>query len=351
MLFWENEQLQLMQNTIKVFFLWQPNEELLKYLRSSLSKFSNVKLIIPSDFAESTLISFASDADIMIGWRPTLDILKAAPKLSLFINPGAGVQNLIESIRQINKSQNLTLVNNHGNAHFTAQHGVGILLALTNKIIIHHNWIVDGLWRKGDKDAISIPLQHRKVGLLGYGAVNQKVHQFLSGFDLEFAIMRKNWDKQTNPTSTPAKRFDFRDLDSFLTWTDTLIVSMPLTVITRGLIGEKELKLLGKNGIMINLSRGLIFDEESLFNACKNKTILGAAIDVWYEYNPEPDESGKKRPYNYPFHDLDNVVLSPHRAASPFTDLKRWDDVIENIIRFVTGSGNLLNVVSLEDEY
>jgi phosphoglycerate dehydrogenase-like enzyme len=94
-----------------------------------------------------------------------------------------------------------------------------------------------------------------------------------------------------------------------------------------------------------------VVDEESLYHALENRIIQGAAIDVWYEYRPDEDLKGRKYPYQFPFHTLDKVVLSPHRGASPFDDLKRWDEVIENIRRFSEGRRDFLNVVDLDREY
>ena len=94
-----------------------------------------------------------------------------------------------------------------------------------------------------------------------------------------------------------------------------------------------------------------MINEEALYLSLKKKELTGAAIDVWYDYKPEPDSKGRKYPTHFPFHLLDNVVLSPHRAASPFDDLKRWDEVIENIKRFCMGREDYLNIVDLKREY
>ena len=117
------------------------------------------------------------------------------------------------------------------------------------------------------------------------------------------------------------------------------------------MLGRNELELLGSNGILVNVSRGEIIDEESLFYALKERVIQGASIDVWYNYSPEDDEEGKKYPFNFPFHSLDNIILSPHRGYSPFNDLLRWNEVIENITRMAQGRQDFLNVVNLEEEY
>jgi len=79
--------------------------------------------------------------------------------------------------------------------------------------------------------------------------------------------------------------------------------------------------------------------------------IAGAAIDVWYNYKPEMDDLGRKYPFSFPFHKLDNTILSPHRAASPFSDLQRWDEVVENIKRVSSKRTDFLNIVELDREY
>ena len=334
-----------------VLFIWQAPDRLREYLEAELGQLPQVKLIYPPDVEEETLIRLAPEADIIIGWRPTKGLLGAAKRLRLFINPGAGVQHLIELFRELTKTRRVQLVNGHGNSYFTAQHTVALLLALMNKIVLHHNWMVQGHWRKGDKDAASIPLRERKVGLLGYGAVNSKVHRFLAGFDVEFHALRSDWAKLTEAPPTPLVEYGPVQLDEFLKAIDILIVSLPLTHTTEGLIGKREFELLGPDGLFLNVGRGAVVDEESLYNALENRVIAGAALDVWYNYTPVSDEGGRTSPYNYPFHDLDNVILSPHRAASPFRDLKRWDEVIENISRFAVGRREFLNVVDTEAGY
>ncbi len=334
-----------------VLFIWQAPDRLRDHLEAGLRHLPQVKLIYPPDVEEETLIHLAPEADIIIGWRPTKELLDAAARLRLFINPGAGVQHLIELFRELTKSRQVTLVNGHGNSYFTAQHAVALLLALMNKVVPHHNWMVQGRWRKGDKDAASIPLRNRKVGLLGYGAVNSKVHRFLAGFDVEFHALRTDWAKLTGAPPTPLARYGPDQLNDFLKAIDILIVSLPLTPKTEGLIGRRELELLGPDGLFLNVGRGAVVDEESLYNALKERVIAAAALDVWYNYTPISDEGGRTSPYNCPFHELDNVVLSPHRAASPFRDLKRWDEVIENISRFASGEREFLNMVDLEAGY
>ncbi|MEE9377791.1 MAG: NAD(P)-dependent oxidoreductase [Candidatus Lokiarchaeia archaeon] len=336
---------------ITVCFISNVSEQIQDYLIEKLKSLDNVELIFRKINSKKSLNKLVPKADILIGWRPSKKILLKATNLKLFINPGAGVQHLIELFRDINKIKKVFLINGHGNSYFVAQHTVALLLALLNKIIPHHEWMRQGRWRTGDEDAVSIPLRFRKVGLLGYGAINQKVHRFLSGFDIEFSILRKHWENQENSLPKNVKRYEFSQLNQFLTSIDILIIAIPVTSLTKKMLGRNEFELLGSNGILVNVSRGEIIDEESLFYALKEKVIQGASIDVWYNYSPENDEEGKKYPFNFPFHSLDNIILSPHRGYSPFNDLLRWNEVIENITRMAQGRQDFINVVNLQEEY
>ncbi|MFW9795209.1 MAG: NAD(P)-dependent oxidoreductase [Candidatus Thorarchaeota archaeon] len=335
----------------KVLFIWDVRDELKDYLREGLSHLDNVNLIFLENVSEDKLLKHAPDAQILVGWRPSRDLLDAANQFRLFINPGVGVQHHLETFRELTKTRDVILVNGHGNTYFTAQHAVALLLALTNKIIPHHRWMEQGKWRKGDSDAKSTPVRDRKVGLLGYGAVNKKVHRFLSGFDVEFHVCRRSWEEETSTLPTQVIRYTIPQIHEFLKETDILIVGVPQTPDTIGLIGSKELQLLGNKGLVVTVARGLVIDEEAFYYALSTKQIAGAAIDVWYDYKPEADDKGRKYPTAFPFHKLDNVVLSPHRGASPMDDLKRWDEVIENITRFAKGRNDFLNIVDLERGY
>ncbi len=337
-------------NITNVLFTWEVNDRLKSYIQENLSNYSEVNLIFPSSQSEEELLILAPTADILIGWRVKDEIKLVAKKMKLFINPGTGIKHHIEFFRELNQSRNVTLINGHGNSYFTAQHAVAMLLTLLNKIIPHHTWMKEGKWRRGDKEATSIPLRDKKVGLLGYGAINSKVHRFLSGFDIQFSILKRT-KRALSSTFTDVTIFSKDQLNEFLKSINILIVAVPETTETKDLINENELKLLGSDGIIVNVSRGSVVNEKSLFNALKENKILGAAIDVWYEYSPNEDEKGHKFPFHYPFNILNNVILSPHRAASPFSDLKRWDEVIENIKRYNKGRNDFLNVVNLDREY
>ncbi|MFW9960293.1 MAG: NAD(P)-dependent oxidoreductase [Candidatus Thorarchaeota archaeon] len=333
-----------------ILFIFNVRDELKRYIEDGISSVSDLNLIFPDRDDNEYLLELAPSADVIIGWRPSSELIERARNLKVLINPGVGVQHHIKQYREVYKKRGITLINGHGNTYFTAQHAVALLLSITNKVIQHHNWMVNGLWRRGDDFAKSIPLRDRRIGLLGYGAVNQKVHRFLAGFDVEFSILKRGWTGNEK-VPAPAKKYSPDGLEDFLIEVDTLIVAVPETDETNGMIGYQELQLLGPSGLIVNIARGSVIDQKALYEALSNNIIAGAAIDVWYDYQPEEDSEGRKFPFQYPFHQLENVVLSPHRGASPMDDLKRWDEVIENLQRFSQGNDDFINVVDLDRGY
>jgi phosphoglycerate dehydrogenase-like enzyme len=117
-----------------------------------------------------------------------------------------------------------------------------------------------------------------------------------------------------------------------------------LTDATRGLIGAAELRRLGRDGVLVNVARGPLVQEQALYDALRDRTIHGAALDVWYSY-PGPDGQGK--PADAPFGDLENVLLTPHLSGiTRQTYLGRIQDIAANITALAQGN-ELHNVVQL----
>ncbi len=336
---------------INILFIWEVRKELQDYLRRHLKDISNLNLIFPNkNEIDNKSFPMLAECQIMIGWRPSREMLNSAKNLKLLLNPGAGVQHILPLIKEVNKNRKLIFCNGHGNAYFTAQHAIALLLSLSNRLLLHHQLLKEGQWRSGDKQGKSLPLRNKKIGLLGYGNINQNIHLFLSTFGCQFNILKRSWSNSEQQELASVNCFTPKQLHPFLEQSDILIVAVPHTDKTDGMIGKKELERLGENALLVNVARGAVIDERALYEALKNKVIHSAAIDVWYDYKAEKNEAGKRYPYRFPFHELDNILLSPHRAASPFDDLGRWNEVVENIKRFVAGE-TLLNVVDLELGY
>jgi len=142
-------------------------------------------------------------------------------------------------------------------------------------------------------------------------------------------------------------------LHDLLLEADVLAICMPGTDHTEGLIGAPELRRLPHGAILVNVGRASIVDQHALYHALRDEHLHGAGLDVWYHYPPDPDSRTRTLPADVPFHELDNVVLSPHRAgggSNPDVERMRMQALAE-MLRLAAQGQPLPNRVSLEEGY
>jgi phosphoglycerate dehydrogenase-like enzyme len=124
-------------------------------------------------------------------------------------------------------------------------------------------------------------------------------------------------------------------LDEVVRRADYLAVTLSLNETTRGLLGERELALMKPTAVLVNVARAEIVDEEALYRALAEGRIAAAALDVWYRY---PTGSGPTLPATHPFHELSNVLMTPHVSGWTEGMLEARAKVIaENIQRAARG--------------
>jgi len=109
-------------------------------------------------------------------------------------------------------------------------------------------------------------------------------------------------------------------LHSLLPAADVLIICLPATAETVGLVGEAELSLLPRQAVLVNVGRAQVVDEKALYNALSSNKLCAAGIDVWYNYPPDYDAASCTQPSGYNFAALKNVVMSPHRGGGVGTE-------------------------------
>ncbi len=325
-----------------VLFTWPGTDSLRQYFDAELQDIAVP--MFPETREPSDLIPLAAHADIIVGWAITESLLEAATKVRLVVIPAIGVERQIETLK---KFPHITAVNSRGNAIPTAQHAVALLLAVSNFIPHFDRHMRKGLWRAENDQPSSLLLNDVPVGVLGAGTVGRGIIHRIKGFGPEILCCSRTGQPLTEFPDIPV--LPVTQLNEFLSRIRILMVAVPATPKTNNMIDTEEISLLQKDGIIINVARGSVINEKALYDALDNRILMGAGIDVWYNYRPEPI-NGKRFPWTYPFHQLDNVVLSPHRGASPLQRPGRFDDVLENVRRFINNKP-LLNVLDPEVGY
>ena len=128
-------------------------------------------------------------------------------------------------------------------------------------------------------------------------------------------------------------------VDEVLRRSDYLVITLPATPATLGLIGERELGAMKRTAVLVNVSRAAIVDEHALYRALAERTIAGAALDVWYRY---PTGAGATLPATASFHELPNVLMTPHVSGWTEGMLEaRAKLIAENIQRTARGESPL----------
>lgn len=249
-----------------------------------------------------------SGAKILVAGRPTREQFDALPDLQALIVPWTGIPP--QTMELIRDFPNLTLHNLHHNAAPTAEMAVALLLGAAKRIIPFDQGIRRNDWSLRYQVPESILVAGKKALILGYGEIGRRIGAALEGLGLEVVFIRRVPESDQDP-----KIYPLSALDTLLPEADFLILALPLTEQTEGLIGEKELRLLPSSAVLVNVARGKIVQEAALFRALQEKWIFGAGLDVWFNYPGSREERGNTPPGNHDWGTLDNLVLSPHRGA------------------------------------
>jgi phosphoglycerate dehydrogenase-like enzyme len=288
--------------------------------------------VIQADEAE--IVSRMADVDVLVTMAFTREMAGAAGRLKLVQVPGAGIDRIDRSAL----GAGTWLANAYGHDTGIAEYVIGAMLTLTREFGRLDAALRRGIW--ASQWAVGVPpaplwpeLAGRTVGILGYGRIGQAVARRARAFDMEVYGVRRDVARSAGDGFARVGGLEL--LDEMLSRSDYLVIALPASPETRGLIGDKQLRAMKPGACLINVSRAEIVDEEALYRALAERTIMGAALDVWYRYPAAP---GTQLPANRPFHELPNVLMTPH--VSGWTDgmmAARAEVIAENIHRAVRG--------------
>jgi phosphoglycerate dehydrogenase-like enzyme len=227
-----------------------------------------------------------------------------------------------------------TLCNAYEHEDAIAEWVMMAVLALTRHLVRYDGGLRENDWSRG------LPLERelrgRTIGTLGFGHIGRRVVELGRAFGMDAVAVTRS------PTPERARAGGLRwlgslaDVDRLFDEADVAVVCVPLTEETSDLVGPGQLELLGPDGYLANIARGGVVQERPLYEALRDGRIAGAALDVWWNY-PESRDA-KAAPSAYPFHELDNVVMTPHVSGrSEGTRRGRTAFVVEQLVRLAKG--------------
>lgn len=306
-------------------------------LSSSFAERIRAHLTVPCDFVhtdEKNAPSVLPDADILITLVFTREMAAAARRLRLIQVPGAGLDRIDRSAVPPEAS----LANVHGHEVGIAEYVIGAMIALGRDFRRVDAGLRAGRWESQWAPGVPTPpawpeLAGRTLGILGYGGIGRALARRARAFDMRICAIRRSVEQSAEDDLALLGGLDI--LDEVLRRADHVAITLPLTPETRGLIGEKQLRLMKSTAILVNVSRAQILDEDALYDALAAGRIRGAALDVWYRY---PSDGDPVLPSQRPFHELPNVLMTPHIAGWTDGMLEARATVMaENIRRVARG--------------
>ena len=274
------------------------------------------KLLPPTvEFTAGDDVPDPSDFHILITGFPTKAQIEASPNLRAVIAPFAGAPR--ETIELLREYPHISLHSTHYNVAPTAEMAIGLMLAAAKSMIPLDRDLRRHDWPAHDNQIPTLILHGRTATILGYGRIGQRIGDICHALGMNVIGIRRH-AAAPDPERTLddfAELYSPADLRDLLPRSDVLFVAVPLTPETEGMIDADELARLPQEAIVVNVGRAHVIDEGALYAALRDRTILAAGLDVWYQYPPRTGGRGHAAPSSFPYHELDNVVMSPHRGG------------------------------------
>ena len=280
-------------------------------LEQEFLDFLGSKLLPEIRFSAGDEPTIPGDTQILIAGRPQREQIQSCPKLEKLIIPWAGIPS---ATRQLMLDfPDIDVHNLHDNAAPVAELVLALLLAAAKFIVPLDRSLRSNDWRPRYRPSPALLLQGKTALILGYGAIGRRVAGHCRQLEMQVRAIKR---RPNDGTGYLDEIHPLDDLHLLLPQTHALLICLPHTPETDGLIGRDELNLLPENAVLVNVGRGPIVVEEALYQALKDGRLYAAGLDVWYNYPANENRWADTAPANYPFHELDNVVMSPHRAGS-----------------------------------
>jgi phosphoglycerate dehydrogenase-like enzyme len=278
------------------------------------------------------------ETEVLVEGQLTPDHLAQCPLVRHVVIPFAGLQP--KTAEALRARPGVTAHNLHHNAGMTAEMALALLLACSRRIVQLHNEFKHDRWepRFFCRDAVS--LEGKTALVLGYGSIGQRVGRACEALGMSVLGVR---------TTARDGAHGVDELHNLLPRADALIVTLPGTEATDGLISEREIALLPAHAIVVNVGRGRVIDQRALFEALRDGRLDSAGLDVWWNYPKAPDEACP--PSDYPFASLPNVVMTPHVGGATRDAEAQRMAALARLIRSLAQGDHEANLVSLERGY
>jgi len=277
---------------------------------------------------DAAMAALLAGADVLVSgayraaWRPA-----PGARLRLIQCTGAGV----DGIHLPSVPAGCTVCNVYGHERGVAEQAFLHLLALHKGL-----FRLDAALRQGDW-LPERPYLPEMIGnhllILGAGEIGQALVRWGRFLGMDVTVLTR---RPTNVRVGPGVRHlgGLDELPRHLPTADFIVIAIPAAAGTVDLIAAREFALMKPTACLVNVGRGPVINEQALYDALRTRRIAGAGLDVWYQYPSAPGQ--KQRPARLPFHELDNIIMTPHKPTAE-TMAYRWRAIAGNIARLARG--------------
>jgi phosphoglycerate dehydrogenase-like enzyme len=293
--------------------------------------------VLPDALTDPAHLRTYVAADVIVG-ATFSGALPQPRQLQLFHVPGAGYDAVnLDAI-----PDSAVVCNCFGHEHAIAEYVMAALLERQVPLAEADRHLRRGIWTyaSGSPDRVHGELAEKTIGLLGFGHIGKAIAARAKAFEMKVHVANRS---PVPASSLVDRSFGLNELGAFWASADFFVVSVPSNAETVGMVDAESFAAMRASAVILNVGRGPTIDERSLYEALKNRRIAGAIIDTWYSY-PSPG-SPTTPPSTFPFHELPNLVMTPHMSGwTTGTINRRRQTIAENIRRRAAGR-SCVNVV------
>lgn len=288
----------------------------------------DIEVVYPEMGTDEELVELARDVEVIVSTRLSAVVAENAPKLKLLQKTGAGVDDMpFDALKE-----HMYMANTSGsNPVPLAEGAISLVWALAKRIVPRHL-----TFQGGRESTRGVLLMGKTAGILGMGAIGSEVATRLKAMGMRVMGLRRERNDEIRDELGIDWLGGVDELDHLMKESDFLVVTVPLTPDTEGMVGEHQLSLMKDGSYVVSVARAAIIQEKPLYEALKSGKLAGAGIDVWWQphfwdplWNVDGNPASK-----YPFWELDNVICIAHQIGSSDSQSDASLKImVENIIR------------------
>lgn len=265
------------------------------------------------------------DSDVLFDFRGVeKEDIKKAEKLKWIQTWTAGVDKFMkDDFREVLEEKDIILTNMSGvHSNVIAEHSLGFMINFSRRFCDFHEQKNNKVWERLKVDQ----LEDKNLAVVGLGSIGQEIARKAKVFEMNVLGVNRSGKGQFDFVD---QLFSQNELSAALEMADFVVVIVPLTPETEGMIGKEEFEVMKDSAYFINMARGEVVDEPVMIEALREGKIAGAGLDV-FANEPLAEDS--------PLYELDNVLITPHvGGAFPGYNKKAIKIVEKNLEKFVSG--------------